>query len=80
MPAVYGECFKTESELVFDLRVPFTKESWNGRIKACRGTGASLSEAETADFERAHKKLPAKTAPKAFSVLHYTAITILRRR
>ena len=28
----------------------------------------------------AHKKLPAKTAPKAFSVLHYTAITILRRR
>lgn len=80
IPAVYGEYFETESELVFDLRVPFTRESWNGRIKACRGIGASLSEAEIADFERAHKALLEKTAPEAFSILHYAAITILRRR
>lgn len=24
----------------------FTRESWNGRMKACRGVGASLTEKE----------------------------------
>lgn len=80
IPAAYDSYFETESETVFDLQVPFTRESWNGRIKACRGIGASLSEAEIADFERAHKKLLAEIAPDAFSILHYAAITILKRR
>ena len=30
----------------YDLMVPFTKESWHGRMRACRGVGASLSEEE----------------------------------
>ena len=28
----------------FTLKIPFTRESWNGRMKACRGIGASLTE------------------------------------
>ena len=33
--------FQTENFKAFDLNVPFTRESWHGRIKACRGIGAS---------------------------------------
>lgn len=33
------DCYKEKFELVyheeFKLRIPFTQESWNGRMKAC---------------------------------------------
>lgn len=30
-------------ENTFDVQVSFTRESWHGRMKACRGVGASMS-------------------------------------
>ncbi len=41
------DCYKEKFELVHHeefTKIPFTHESWNGRIKACRGIGASLTE------------------------------------
>ena len=35
VPKAYGEYFELEKNEVFDLQVPFTRESWNGRIRAC---------------------------------------------
>jgi nicotinamide-nucleotide amidase len=37
----------------YKLSIPFTRESWNGRMKACRGVGASLTEKEISDWENA---------------------------
>ena len=34
--------FTVTHQMEIDLDVPFTRESWNGRMKACRGIGASL--------------------------------------
>ena len=62
----------------YDVMIPFTRESWNGRMKACRGVGASLSEEQLADWEKDHQKLLEKIAPEEFEVLHYVAMTVLK--
>jgi hypothetical protein len=54
----------------FDEAVPFTRESWRGRIRACRGIGASLSDDEVKAFDAAHDELLSRIAPERFTVLH----------
>lgn len=82
-PIWIPDCYKEKFELVyheeFFLHVPFTRESWNGRLKACRGIGASLSETEIANWEEEHKKLLVQIAPEKFDILHYGAIAELKR-
>ena len=54
----------------FDADVPFTRADWRGRMRACRGVGAALSEAEVAAFDAALAEwLDAHTAP-TFAVRH----------
>lgn len=78
------DCYKNNFELVhheeFTLKVPFTRDSWNGRMKACRGIGASLSEKGVSMWEQEHRKLLEQIAPDKFEVLHYVAIAELRKR
>lgn len=64
----------------YDLRVPFTRESWNGRIKACRGIGASLDAEQIAAFEAEHTALLREIAPPEFEILHYAALALLRKK
>ena len=61
-------------------QVHFTRESWNGRMKACRGIGASLSESEIASWEQEHVALLKEIAQEKFDVLHYGAIAELKRK
>lgn len=56
----------------------FTRESWNGRMKACRGVGASLSESEIEQWEKEHMELLRNIAPNEFDVLHYAAVAELK--
>lgn len=79
IPAEYDGAFVREQEAVFDLRVPFTRENWAGRIRACRGVGASLSEEQARRFDEEHRALLDRMAPPSFSILHYAAMTVLRR-
>jgi SAM-dependent methyltransferase len=53
----------------YDERIGFTRESWRGRFRACRGVGASMTPEEVAEFDAAHGKLLSETVPDAFSVL-----------
>lgn len=82
-PIDIPECYFKHFELVFHeeyiLPVHFTRESWNGRMKACRGVGASLDETQIAAWEAEHKALLEETAPPEFDVRHYAAIAELRR-
>lgn len=59
--------------------MPFTRESWNGRIKACRGVGASLSEEEIRRFEAEHMTMLEKY-PESFTVKHYCAFAVMRKK
>ena len=80
IPACYFERFDLVHHEEFRLRVPFTRESWHGRMRACRGVGASLSDAEHAAWEREHKALLERFAPPEFEVLHYAATAQLMKK
>ena len=76
----YKRFFTCENECVFDVSVPFTRESWAGRIRACRGIGASLSPEQDQEFDSEHRQLLRDIAPEQFSILHYCAVTVLKKR
>lgn len=80
LPACYAPYFEQVSHEEFRLDVPFTRESWNGRMKACRGIGASLRKDEIAAWEEEHRKLLTQIAPESFTVAHYAALLELRRK
>lgn len=80
IPECYSEYFESVYHEEFRLAVPFTRESWHGRMKTCRGIGASLTEREIAAWEEEHRKLLAEIAPEQFTVLHYAALAELRKK
>ncbi|MBQ4364278.1 MAG: class I SAM-dependent methyltransferase [Oscillospiraceae bacterium] len=80
IPDVAYKYFEMEDHEEYDVMVPFTKESWHGRMKACRGVGASLSEEELVKWDAEHRELLDRIAPERFEVLHYSALTVLRRK
>jgi hypothetical protein len=65
---------------VFDEMIPFTRESWRGRIRACRGIGATLIPQQVEAFDRDHDELLRRIAPETFSVLHRINAHLLRPR
>ena len=80
IPDIAYDYFEMEDHEEYDLMVPFTKESWHGRMKACRGVGASLSEEELVRWDADHKELLERTAPAQFDILHYAALAVLRKK
>lgn len=78
VPEVMLDRFEIVYNEVYDIRIPFTRENWHGRMKACRGVGASLSEHELAEWESEHKKILSQTTPPEFEVLHYAALAELK--
>lgn len=78
IPDIMYEYFDLIHREEYDIRVPFTRETWHGRMKACRGVGASLNTRELADWEREHRALLNRIAPDEFDVLHYAALAELK--
>jgi hypothetical protein len=60
--------------------IEFTRDSWNGRIRACRGIGATLPADAIARFDADHKKLLEQIAPEKFTILHQMSVHILVRK
>lgn len=83
-PIFIPDCYLRDFELVYHeeypLDVQFTRESWNGRMKACRGIGASLTDEEIALWEQEHMKLLTDIAPEEFNILHYGAVAELKKK
>lgn len=79
IPDRYLKNFKPVHHEEFVLKVPFTREGWNGRMKACRGIGASLSGKKISRWEQEHKTLLEQIAPDEFDILHYGAIAQLKK-
>ncbi len=83
-PIAIPDCYREKFDLVYHeeypVRVAFTRDSWNGRMKACRGIGASLTEKEIRMWEEEHRKLLSEIAPAEFEILHYGAIAELKKK
>lgn len=62
--------FRMQLFFYYDEPIPFTCESWRGRMRACRGVAATLSPDEIADFDREHAELLDRIAAPQFTVLH----------
>ncbi len=65
---------KTET---FYADLPFTRESWHGRMLACRGTLASMSEETLAEWGKAHLGF-LESCPESFTVRHIIYISYFR--
>ena len=79
IPDVAYESFELKEHLEYDVKVHFTRESWHGRMRACRGVGASLSPEELAKWDVEHRALLSK-APEEFEILHYAALAVLQKK
>ncbi len=74
------ELFVVDDAITCDFDIAFTRESWHGRMKACRGTGASsLPPAVIAAFEAEHLAYM-NTIPDVFDIKHYATMLNLRKR
>jgi ubiquinone/menaquinone biosynthesis C-methylase UbiE len=62
--------FDVRAMFYYDEPIPFTHETWRGRIRACRGIGAALTPDEVTTFDTAHAELLKQIAPDPFTVLH----------
>lgn len=78
VPDCVYDAFKPVYHEEYEVSVPFTRETWNGRMKACRGVGASLSPGEIAAWEREHRLMLEAVAPEEFLIKHYAAMLELR--
>lgn len=70
--------FEIANAITYDIDVPFTRESWNGRMKACRGIDASLPRDRIAEFEKEHLAYLA-AVPETFTIPHYVSILDLKK-
>lgn len=74
------DLFEVDNAIAYDLNVIFTRKSWHGRMKACRGIGASsLSAEEIEKWEKEHLAY-LSTVPETFNIIHYVTILNLRKR
>lgn len=69
-PGWSREVFEMPAMFYYDEPIPFTRESWRGRMRTLRGIGASLPSDEVARFDEEHAALLEGIAPPAFEVLH----------
>lgn len=58
------------------INVTFTRESWRGRIRACRWIGPTLVPEQTEAFDREHAALLGRIAPARFDIPHRITIRI----
>ena len=80
LPESVYDYFSPEEHEEYVVDLPFTRETWHGRMKACRGTGASLLPDALNAWEKEHVKLLEANAPDHFTVKHYAALAVLKKR
>lgn len=79
VPDVAYDFFDMEEHEEYDVMVPFTRESWHGRMIACRGVGASLSPEELASWDKEHRAM-LEEFPDEFEIKHFAAVTVLKKK
>ena len=62
--------FRVQAMFTFDEPIVFTRESWQGRMRACRGIGATLGPQQIEEFDREHDALLRSIAGEEFAILH----------
>ncbi|MBQ7202421.1 MAG: class I SAM-dependent methyltransferase [Eubacterium sp.] len=66
---LYDDLFDGRVTESFESCLPFTRDTWHGRMCACRGTLASMNKEQFDAWSSAHLKM-LSDYPESFSVLH----------
>ena len=80
VPEEYLKYFDLVSQKEFRVDVPFTRESWHGRIRACRGVEASMPKDILSLWDKEHRTMLEENAPENFMVKHYVSIAELGKK
>jgi hypothetical protein len=72
--------FEIVKEDLFDSDIPFTIDSWAGRIRACRGTGAALDPETLEKFNEEHIKMLKENTKEPFIIKHFISYSILMKK
>ena len=70
----YDDLFDGRITEEFYCDIPFTRESWHGRMCACRGTLASMDGGQFGKWSTEHKRM-LQDYPEAFAVRHKISIS-----
>lgn len=62
----------------FIVPIPFTNESWRGRMRSCRGIGACTDETIVRKFDRELDEMLARETGGEFDILHEISIHVFR--
>ncbi|WP_288683337.1 class I SAM-dependent methyltransferase [uncultured Eubacterium sp.] len=57
------------------VELPFTRETWHGRMMASRGVMASMDEKKIEQFDREHRAMLEEKYPEEFTVKHKIFLT-----
>lgn len=57
------------------VALPFTRETWHGRMMASRGVMASMNEEQIKQFDREHRAMLEKKYPEEFTIRHKIFLT-----
>ena len=66
---IYDHPFPNGNVETFECKIPFTRESWHGRMLACRGTMASMDEDTLKIWNEAHLNMLSEY-PDSFEINH----------
>ncbi len=66
---IYNHPFPNGNVETFECKIPFTRESWHGRMLACRGTMASMDEDTLKIWNEAHLNMLSEY-PGSFEINH----------
>lgn len=72
------EHFELETVHSYNEYITFTKEAWKGRVRTCRGVGASLSEEKLKAFDEEYAALLAQYKSDLLHIKHQVHIEIYR--
>jgi SAM-dependent methyltransferase len=72
--------FEVKEILDFDERIPFTYETWRGRIRACRGVAAALPSVAVEQFDREHEAALKTWTRESFTILHQVMVHVFQNK
>lgn len=78
VPDQYLKYFELLSQKEFRVDIDFSREGWHGRMRACRGVGASMTPDELEAWDNEHMDMLMKHAAENFKVKHYVSIAELK--
>ena len=70
LPGGFDGEFRTAAMMAYESPMPFTYQTWRGRIRACRGVGAALDGEAVARFDTEHDALLRELTDEPFEVVH----------